>query len=325
MKVTQSCLTLCNSTDGSPPGSSVHGVLEARILEWVAIPFARRCSQPRDQTQVFCIAGSRFFTIWTTREAHSGWSVNASSSYCCCSVAKLCATLWDPVDCSMPGFPVFHHLPDFAQVHTHWIGDGIQPSPLSSSSPSAFNLSQHQGLFQWVSCSHQVASIFPKNIQCWFPLRLTGLISLLSKLSLEHHCIGEKLIAAWDEWLAQGHIVVKTEFEPKQYYNRARINQYVICSIHLYPIHKCSLIRTLSEGDGGIFKLTDDINVRQKPYPWSFAIAINYENEWIDYWNDLRWVNYSNSLSVRSISRNSCTDRWKPFLFSDWVVNSSVL
>ena len=237
--------------DCSPPGSSVHGVLEARILEWVSVPFSRRSSQPRDWTQVFCIAGSRFFTIWTTREAHSRWSVNASSSYCFCSVTKLCVTLWDPMDCSTPGFPVPHHLPKFAQGHTHWIGDTIQPSqPLSPSSPSAFSLSQHQGLFQWVSCSHQVASVFPKNIRCWFPLRLTGLISLLSKLSLELHCIGEKLIAAWDEWVAQGHIVVKAELEPRQYSNRARINQHVICSIHLYPIHKHSLIRKLFEGDG---------------------------------------------------------------------------
>ena len=155
------------------------------------------------------------------------------------------------MDCSTPGFPVPHHLPKFAQGHTHWIGDTIQPShPLSPSSPSAFSLSQHQGLFQWVSCSHQVVSIFPKNIQCWFPLRLTGLISLLSKLSLELHCIGEKLIAAWDEWVAQGHIVVKAELEPRQYSNRARINQHVICSSHLYPIHKHSLIRKLFEGDG---------------------------------------------------------------------------
>ena len=237
--------------DCSPPGSSVHGVLEARILEWVSVPFSRRSSQPRDWTQVFCIAGSRFFTIWTTREAHSRWSVNASSSYCFCSVTKLCVTLWDPMDCSTPGFPVPHHLPKFAQGHTHWIGDTIQPSqPLSPSSPSAFSLSQHQGLFQWVSCSHQVASVFPKNIQCWFPLRLTGLISLLSKLSLELHCIGEKLIAAWDEWVAQGHIVVKAELEPRQYSNRARINRHVICSSHLYPIHKHSLIRKLFEGDG---------------------------------------------------------------------------
>ena len=65
--VTQSCLTLCNSLDCSPPGSSVHGILQARILERVAIPFFKGSSQPRDWTYVSCIAG-RFFTIWAIRE-----------------------------------------------------------------------------------------------------------------------------------------------------------------------------------------------------------------------------------------------------------------
>ena len=62
MNLLQLCLTLCNPLDCSPPGSSVHGILQARILEWVAIPFSRGSSWPRDQTQVSCIAG-RFFTV----------------------------------------------------------------------------------------------------------------------------------------------------------------------------------------------------------------------------------------------------------------------
>ena len=80
---------------------------------------------------------------------------------CCCSVTKLCSTLWDPMDCcSKPGFPVFHHLPEFAHTHIHWVDDAIQPShPLSLPSPPAFNLSQHQGLFQWVGSSQQVAKL----------------------------------------------------------------------------------------------------------------------------------------------------------------------
>ena len=93
--------------------------------------------------------------------------------------------------CSMPGLSVPHHLPKFAQVHVHCIGDAIQPShSLRPSSPSALSLSQHQGLFQWVGCLYQVTKIlelqlhrqsFQWSIQGWFPLRLTGLISLLSK------------------------------------------------------------------------------------------------------------------------------------------------
>ena len=68
MLVTQSCVTLCDPMGCSLLGSSVHGILQARILEWVAISFSRGSSWPRTQTRVSCIAG-RFFTIWTTREA----------------------------------------------------------------------------------------------------------------------------------------------------------------------------------------------------------------------------------------------------------------
>ena len=66
--IEQLCLTLCNPMDCSPPASSVHGILQASVLEWVVIPFSRGSSWPRDQTQVSSIAG-RFFTIWATREA----------------------------------------------------------------------------------------------------------------------------------------------------------------------------------------------------------------------------------------------------------------
>ena len=66
---------------------------------------------------------------------------------CCCSFAQLCPTLRNPMDCSKLGFPVLHHLPEFAQTHVHWVGGAIKPSrPLSSPSPPAFNLSQNQGL-----------------------------------------------------------------------------------------------------------------------------------------------------------------------------------
>ena len=74
------------------------------------------------------------------------------------SVTQLCLTLWDPMDCRTPGFPVHHQLPELTQTHVHWVSDAIQPShPLSSPSPPIFDLSQHQDLFKWVSSSHQVA------------------------------------------------------------------------------------------------------------------------------------------------------------------------
>ena len=76
------------------------------------------------------------------------------------SVTQSCPTLCDPMDCSMPGLPAHHQLPESAQTHVHRVGDAIQPShPLSSPSPPAFSLSQHQGLFQWVSSLHQVAKV----------------------------------------------------------------------------------------------------------------------------------------------------------------------
>ena len=77
---------------------------------------------------------------------------------CCCWAAQLCPNLCDPMNGSTPGLPIPHHLPELAQTHVHWVDDAIQPShPLQSPFPPAFNLSQHQGLFQWVSSSHQVA------------------------------------------------------------------------------------------------------------------------------------------------------------------------
>ena len=96
------------------------------------------------------------------------------SNYHAHVVTKSCPALCDPMDCSTPGFPVLHHLPELAQIHVHWVGDAIQSShPLSSPSPFVFNLSQDQGLFQWVGSSPKYCSfsfsINPsKNIQGWF-------------------------------------------------------------------------------------------------------------------------------------------------------------
>ena len=107
------------------------------------------------------------------------------------SVAQSCLNLCDPMKCSRPGIPVHHQLPEFTQTHVHWVGDAIQPShPLSFPSPPTFNLSQHQGLFKWVSSSHQVAKILEFQLQHqsfhWTPrtdppLGWTGWISLQSK------------------------------------------------------------------------------------------------------------------------------------------------
>ena len=82
------------------------------------------------------------------------------------SVAQSCPTLHDPMDLSTPGLPVHHQLLEFTQTHVHWVGDAIQQScPLSSRSPPALNLSQHQGLFKWVSSLHQVAKVLRFQLQ----------------------------------------------------------------------------------------------------------------------------------------------------------------
>ena len=87
------------------------------------------------------------------------------SSWGSVQFSQSCPTLCDPMDCSTPGLPVHHQLLELAQTHVHWVGDAIQPSyPLSSHSPPAFNLSQHEGLFHWVSSSHQVAKVL--GIMC---------------------------------------------------------------------------------------------------------------------------------------------------------------
>ena len=96
------------------------------------------------------------------------------------------------MDCSTPGFPVHHQLPELTQTHVHRVSDAIQPlHPLSFPLPPTLNLSQHQGLFKWVSSLYQVAkvleflsasaSVLPMNIQDWFPLGWTCWISLQSK------------------------------------------------------------------------------------------------------------------------------------------------
>ena len=94
------------------------------------------------------------------------------------SVTQSCLTVCDPMNCSTPGLPVHHQLPEFTQTHIHLVGDAIQPShPLLSPSPPAPNPSQHQGLFQWVSSSHQVAKYWSFSFSINPSNEYSGLIS----------------------------------------------------------------------------------------------------------------------------------------------------
>ena len=120
----------------------------SRILGWVAYPFSRGSSWSRNWM------GSPAMQADSLPAELSGSSVQFSS------VSQSCLTLCNPMNCSTPGLPVHHQLPESTQPHVHQVGDAIQPShPLPSPSPHAPNLSQHQGLFKWVSSSHQVAQV----------------------------------------------------------------------------------------------------------------------------------------------------------------------
>ena len=111
--------------------------------------------------------------FWNTKFPEAEKKYTKSSQFvelytvrCCCSVAKWCLIICKPMSCSRPGFPALHYLLEFAQTHVHWVDDAIQPPhPLWPSSPSALNLSQHQGLFQWVGSSHQLIKVLDLQLQ----------------------------------------------------------------------------------------------------------------------------------------------------------------
>ena len=120
----------------------------------------------------------------------------------CCSVCQWCPTFWDPMNCSTPGLPVHHQLPEFTLTHVHWVSDAIQPfCPLSSPSPPAFNLSQHQGLFQWVSSLHQMVKVLELQPQHqslqWksLDMQIFGLSKDLKNEIVSHSVLSDSLWA----------------------------------------------------------------------------------------------------------------------------------
>ena len=100
-----------------------------------------------------------------TKQTENNEQDDDSPLWVCGSDAQSCPTLHNPTDCSTPGYPILHHLLEFAQTHIHWVSDAIPPShPLSSPFPPALSLSQHQGLFQWVGSLHQVIKYWSFSI-----------------------------------------------------------------------------------------------------------------------------------------------------------------
>ena len=141
--VTQSCPTLCNPMECSPPDSFVHGISQARIMEWAAISYSRGSFRLRDQILISCISciGRQILYHWRNLGRLGSVQFN--------SVAQSFLTLCDLMNRSTPGLPVHHQLPESTQTHVHGVSDAIQLShPLLPSSPPALNLSQHQGLFK---------------------------------------------------------------------------------------------------------------------------------------------------------------------------------
>ena len=136
------------------------GILQARILEWFAISPFRDLSDPGIKPRAPTAPSLQADSLPLSHQGSLSYgSVQFSS------VAQLSLTLCDPMDCSTPGFPVHHHLPELAQTHVQQVGDTIQPSHPLLFPSSVFNLSQHQGLFQWVSSSHQVAEVLELQLQ----------------------------------------------------------------------------------------------------------------------------------------------------------------
>ena len=159
-KLLQSCPTLCNPMD--------HIAHQAPL----SMGFSRQehssglpCPPPGDlpnpgikpESPVAPALAGRFVITSTTWEA-------PQSTISFVQSLQSCPTLCNPKYYSTPGFPVLHHLPEFAQVHVHWVGDAILPSHPLPPSSFAFSLSQHRGLFQWVGSSHQVAKVLELHL-----------------------------------------------------------------------------------------------------------------------------------------------------------------
>ena len=143
-KSLQSCSTLCEPVNCSPPGFSVHGILQARMLEWIAMPSSRGFFETQGSNLHFLHWQAGSLALAPSGKPYRG----------AFAVVQWLSHVWlcNPMNCSTPGFPVFHCLPEFAQTCVHWVGDATQPfHPLLLLSPLALSLSQQQGLFQWGS------------------------------------------------------------------------------------------------------------------------------------------------------------------------------
>ena len=203
--------------------SNERGWLPLRESEAVSVPACPSCVASLSPRMPWLGSSS---SIWVTIELGLSWSLVFDSGLSSrrpsllpfSSVQSLSRVrLCDPMDCSVPGFPVHHQLLEFAHTHVHWVSDAIQPSqPLSSPSP-AFSFSQHQGLFKWVSSSHQVAkvlywsfslSISPSNEYLGlisFSIDWLALLAVQGTLKslLQHHTSKASILWHWAFFIVQ--------------------------------------------------------------------------------------------------------------------------
>ena len=138
-------------------GSGNNSKIEMRLVIWIISGYLeiQMCSV-EENLNCSSLYKTRFVTSSLFALKHHQFS----------SVSQSCPTLCDSMNCSMPGLPVHHQLPEFTQTHVHRVGDATQPSHHQSSpSPPAHNPSQHQGLFQWVNSSHEVAKVLEFQLQ----------------------------------------------------------------------------------------------------------------------------------------------------------------
>ena len=239
--------------DCSPPDSSVHGDFPDNNAEVGCHALLQ---------EIFPMQGSNpdlphcKWTLYHLSHQGSPWILEwvRFSSVQFNSATQSCPTLYDLMDCSMPGFQVHHQLPELTQTHVHRVGDAIQPShPLLSCSP-VFNLSQHQCLFKWVSSLHQVAKVLVFQLQLspsneysamisfrvdWFDLlAVQGTLKSL----LQHHNLKASILWRSVFFRTNSHIHIRLLEKP--YNNSWWIWQFIIlflqflCTLDIFPSTK---------------------------------------------------------------------------------------
>ena len=156
-----------DSLPSKPPGKQTRIIKHPLPLTWAAINnnLGKGKKMERERSVVLAWRTAEKW-MWKKNTEKNPSALQTTLLALFSSVAQLCLTLCNPMDCSTPGFHVLHQLPELAQTHVHQVGDAIQPPyPLSSPSPPAFNLSQHHDLFQWNSSLHQVAKVLEFQYQ----------------------------------------------------------------------------------------------------------------------------------------------------------------